>query len=100
MAKRIEIALTNTAYRGLEQLAGQEPQHGTAPPNSPWRASRQAPGWNKSKSAQDAGQYQIISSVDGTATNQSGGLPSSGYGNAELKSRTNACTRGRNYSAY
>jgi len=100
IATELLFSHRNDAQLVLTGIAKAQPQHGTAPPNSPWRASRQAPGWNKSKSAQDAGQYQIISSVDGTATNQSGGLPSSGYGNAELKSRTNACTRGRNYSAY
>ena len=90
----------NDAQLVLTGIAKAQPQHGTAPPNSAWRASRQALGWNKTKAPQDAGQHRITSSVDGTATSQSGGLPSSGYGNAELKSRTNACTRGRNCSGY
>ena len=90
----------NDAQLVLIGIAEAQPQHGTAQLNSPWLASRRAPGWNKSKSAQDAEQHQIISNVDGTAMHQSGGLPSSGYGNAELKSRTNVCTRGRNYSGY
>ena len=100
IATELLFSHRNDAQLVLTGIAKAQPQHGTAPPNSAWRASRQALGWNKTKAPQDAGQHRITSSVDGTATSQSGGLPSSGYGNAELKSRTNACTRGRNYSGY
>ena len=63
IATELLFSYRNDAQLVLTGIAKAQPHHGTAPPNSPWRASRQGLGWNKSKAAQDARQHQITSSV-------------------------------------
>jgi hypothetical protein len=49
IATELLLSHRNDAQLVLTGIAKAQPQHGTAPPNSPGRASGQALGWNNQK---------------------------------------------------